>query len=120
MYDNRSLITYTRVSKSTFSGWGVFLNVTRITPGQIIEECVVFPLTNDQPDILSDHRLAWTDESDAMASGNANLYNHSDDPNVEFQFDVDNRIINIVSIKELHRGDELFKKYACPLWWTSA
>jgi len=106
----------TFVAKSPVHGWGVFAS-SDLHPGQIIEECVVFEISNEFPDILKDHRLAWTDTHDVMASGNANLYNHSDDPSVVFESNFEFTKILIRAVKPVQAGEELFKKYACPIWW---
>jgi hypothetical protein len=110
------LISRVRVGPSSIqnAGWGVFATDS-VVSGDVLEECVVFPL--DNYDVLSDHRLAWTEQEDAMASGCANLYNHSDTANVRFVLDHEAKLIRIVALRDLQVGEELFKKYCCPVWW---
>ncbi len=104
------------IALSPVHGWGVFARCN-LEPQQLVEECVAFELSNEYPDVLAHYRLAWTDAYDAMASGSANLYNHSDDPNVEFKNNIEQKTITVRAIKAIAAGEELFKKYVCPVWW---
>ena len=117
--NNMNLISKVVIKKSLIenAGWGVFVT-ENVNKGDLVEECVVFPLSNEL-DGLDDYRLMWTEEADAMASGCGNIYNHSDDPNVEFTFVFDMNIIKVYALKDLNVGDELFKKYSCPLWFSA-
>lgn len=84
--------------------------------GAVVEECIAFPFYAEAS-VLSDHRLAWTENQDAMASGYACLYNHSDEPNVAFTYDQGRRRIFVITLRAVQRGEELFKRYACEPWW---
>jgi len=116
---NMSLVSKVEIRKSLIegAGWGAFITED-VMKGALIEECVVFPLSNEL-DGLDDYRLKWTEKDDAMGSGCANIYNHSEDPNVEFSYIFDLNIIRIHALKNLTRGQELYKKYSCQLWFTA-
>jgi SET domain-containing protein len=52
-----------------------------------------------------------------MASGYACLYNHSDDPNVVLEYEKEQVLIRVRTLRDITCGEELFKRYACAPWW---
>jgi hypothetical protein len=105
------------IHPSAFHGLGVFTE-SWIAEGTRIELCQVLPLRG-VPDntALWDHQLAWTDECDAIASGCALFYNHSDVPNVKMIRDIEGEEIQVIALRDIDVGEELLVKYACKPWW---
>lgn len=103
----------------TTHGFGVF-STTAFLRGTVIEEYRVFPFSAPDyvmKDALSDYRLAWSQYEDVMASGYACLYNHSDDPNVALEYEKEQVLIRVRTLRDITCGEELFKRYACAPWW---
>jgi SET domain-containing protein len=111
-----------RISPSSIpdAGLGVFA-CRPIRMGEIIEECCVIPFDNGVPvpenTALWDYQLAWLDGIDAIASGAALFYNHSDMPNATAVRDIENRKLEIIAISDIDENDEIFVLYKCDPWW---
>jgi hypothetical protein len=105
------------VLPSPVHGLGVFAG-SDFHERQLVEICRVVPLRR-VPDHtgLWEHQLAWTDECDAIASGGALFYNHSDTPNVRMIRHLEENVIKVVAIREIRYGEEMFIQYACKPWW---
>ena len=89
------LLSKVEIKKSLLEGarWDTFLTED-VSKGDLVEECVVFPLSNEL-DGLNDYR-------------------HSENPNIEFTYLFDMNLIRIYALKDLTKGQELYKKYSCP------
>jgi hypothetical protein len=105
------------IQPSAVQGLGVFAG-ENLEKNQIVEVCVVLPLRGVPDNTgLWNHQLAWTEECDAIASGNALFYNHSDNANVRMIRDIPGSSIVVVATRGILYGEELFVKYACKPWW---
>lgn len=107
------------VKNSDTHGWGVFTS-SDISKGDIVEECVIpidiIPLDNPA---LINYRFIWssrkpgaTIEGYCLALGFGSIYNHSEeDPNVDWDIDVELRILRFVAIRDIRANEELFHDY---------
>lgn len=111
VYVDTSTLNNERVN----AGRGVFA-AERYKAGTVIETCIAMLLPY-QSSALENYKLAWDDSNDAVATGCAMLYNHSENPNVVFENDMSERLIRIRTLKDVSAHEELFKKYACAVWW---
>ncbi len=89
-----------------------------ITEGSIIEICPVIIINPEETTTihktqLHDYYFIWDIEtgSSAIALGYGSLYNHSDDPNSEFEVDRSNQTIRFVALKHILAGTELTVNY---------
>lgn len=105
----------TLIYRSPIHGFGIIATEPIMTD-EVIEKCVAIPCPQ-VAGVLDDYRLDWTENEDAIATGNALIYNHSDTPNVKFIKNIENRTITIKAIRNISIGEELFKKYVCGPWW---
>ncbi|KAG0249844.1 hypothetical protein BG011_008878 [Mortierella polycephala] len=53
----------------------------------------------------------------ALALGLGSMFNHSNDPNVGFQRDFDNKLIRYTALREIYPGEELCISYGTNLWF---
>ena len=115
VYKNR--MVRISIEPSAVHGLGVFAG-EEIAPGALIETCYVLALIG-VPDETSlwEHQLSWTEESDAIASGCALFYNHSDTPNVKMLRDIEGEAIQVFALRKIEDNEELFVQYACKPWW---
>ena len=110
-------------------GFGVFA-AADFEFGELIETCLALPFPNDAvgDDILSDHRLEWSETHDCMGTGYAMLYNHADNPNclmvrvpgeLAGDFPPPHRpdALLVVAHRRIMRGEQLLIKYKCTPWW---
>jgi len=102
------------------AGLGVFTS-HHVFAGEVIEECVVIPFDKGTPvpenTALWDYQLEWIDGIDAIASGAALFYNHSDIPNAQMIRDVENLRLKITALKYIAENTEIFVRYKCDPWW---
>lgn len=122
------------IADSIIHGRGVFAE-DYYYQGEVVETCVAIPFEYHEcpadfpglmwleqpivpvPDGLANYQLYWTDTHDAVATGCALMYNHSDDPNVEFVNDYEKNLIYVKALRFIQKDDELVKKYKCGKWW---
>jgi len=122
------------VSNSKIHGRGVFTDV-ELFPGQLIEQChVIHPENKSWENLDSNYRknffswpqLAsnWRDllkNKESLSPlditypvcvlGFAMVYNHSQDPNVIFEFNAENNVIEFRAFKKISLGEELLICY---------
>jgi SET domain-containing protein len=87
-----------------------------IKQGEIIEECPVVLVPHSQLDPLSNtvlnyYEFVWDETNEAIAFGYGSLYNHSANPNVEFSFDYDRRVIIFSAKHDIQVDEEMFIDY---------
>jgi SET domain-containing protein len=119
-----------RVEKSKIHGYGVF-TYEDIRKGDIIEECVVpfdtisygYSYLGEKAiqfnsEILQNYRFAAPMNEQmketkffVMPLGNAAIYNHSDDPNVEWYHDTEHRLIVFRALRDIEADEELCHYY---------
>lgn len=102
------------VKKSGIQGYGVFADKD-LYPGDVIEECYCLYL-NERTERLSNYYFNprfknqsedWT----CLALGYGSIYNHSDVPNAEFDFDHANYLEIFTATRFIRRDDEIFISY---------
>lgn len=98
-------------------GWGVFTNQD-IKEGEIVEYCYCLPEKYTE----SQHRnyiyLLGDQTDDAyLVLGYGMIYNHSYDPNIQWEIiDFNRRIIKFVAIKDIYANEELRHNYGSVYW----
>ena len=112
LYTHKHLL----VKNSPISGMGVF-SIGDIKAGEIIEECHHIPLTqqfNEIDKFLQTYIFSWPKGHGRCATvvlGFGSIYNHSKEPNVDWETDEERNIVVFKTIKDINSGDELFTNY---------
>ena len=104
------------VKKSMLHGWGVFTS-SEIKKGDIVEECIIpYDMIPMNTNALINYRFIWPDISFKAAEelgidvefsgyclplGFGSIYNHSKDPNIDWDIDVSERIVQFVAVKDI-------------------
>ncbi|OWY22254.1 SET domain-containing protein [Sphingobacteriales bacterium UPWRP_1] len=117
------------VNISPGKGRGVFA-AHPLKAGEIIEICPVLVLPpNNRPQIdntkLYDYYFLWgEDQSEiAIALGYGSLYNHSYQPNAEYEADYDSNTLTFICYKDIDADEEITVNYNCdtdddtPVWF---
>ena len=111
-------------------GWGVFTS-SEIKKGDIVEECIIpYDMIPMNTNALINYRFIWPDISFKAAEelgidvefsgyclplGFGSIYNHSKDPNIDWDIDVSERIVQFVAVKDIKVDEELLFNYRSPL-----
>jgi SET domain-containing protein len=105
------------IGQSAERGRGVF-TAEPVAPGDIIEIChvIVFPpedLDKIHATHLHDYYFLWGDKMDhgAIALGYGSLYNHAQEPNAEYELDLEDEVITIICLKAIQPGEEVTIDY---------
>ena len=120
------------IAPSENRGRGVF--TTRNIPANtVIEISPVIELSpNDRKQIegtkLFYYIFEWgkSKRKAAMALGYISMYNHSFEPNCEYEMDYENGNMTVRTIKQVKKGEELFFNYngvpedKSPLWFKTS
>ncbi len=116
------------VKESPGKGLGVFAR-NPIMKGDVVEVAPVRVLSVKERDHLikdvpplADYDFYWSDRpeaSGAIAFGYAELYNHSENPNVDLVRSEQNRTISFVAKQDIHIGEELCFDYGIELWFDA-
>lgn len=96
------------VQKSPIHGYGVFAQQD-IQEGDIVEECLGLPL-----DCLSDDLINYVFNVKGqivLLMGFGSIYNHADDPNVAYEYDVASRVMTLKAKRLIREGEEIFISY---------
>jgi len=102
------------IKNSLIHGYGVFADES-IKVDDIIEECWVF-LLDYQPTALA-HYLFQAGAASAFPAGNGALYNHSPNPNANYEYDVSNNLITFTAREAIKPGQEILIDYG-PNWFA--
>jgi SET domain-containing protein len=104
-----------RFGPSTIHGLGVFA-VADLPKKSLIEICPVIlipeshlPLIDQTP--LFDYYYSWPTGEGAVALGLGSMYNHAPEPNATYEINVENRTIEIVTIRFIRAGEEVTISY---------
>ena len=101
-----------------------------IHEGDIIEIAPVVVLAKEDIECLDRTKLyeyyfLWGEKLDipALVMGYGSLFNHSDDPNAEFEFDLDSDNMHFLAIRDISAGIEITTDYRAgkpeqALWFT--
>ncbi len=112
-------------------GRGVFTSEA-ISKGTIIEISPVIIMTGDErthldKTLLHDYIFEWGDDAKecCMALGYVAVYNHSYESNCEYQMDYENDFIQIITMRDIEKDEELFFNYngtwndKTPIWFEA-
>lgn len=105
------------IDNTAYMGRGVFAR-TALKPDTLIEIAPVIVMSKkdrsllDQT-VLHDYIFEWGNKSRqcCMALGYVALYNHSYQPNCEYEMNFKAQIITIKTVRNIEAGDELFINY---------
>ncbi len=101
----------TFVKDTSLKGRGVFA-ATDIKKNELIEAChLILMDLNDVHGALESYIYEYSSKTAAIALGHGSLYNHSDDPNSEFEFDFKKRILKVRAVKTILKGSEITVDY---------
>lgn len=107
----------TYVSRSLISGRGVIAGKS-FQAGELIETAyaIVIPAREGKrwldDDVMNHYTYDWGYGRSAIATGTAELYNHSDTPNVDFEIDTDEGEIVFRALRDIDANEELFIRYS--------
>ena len=102
---------------SEIQGLGVF-TAAKIPSGSIVEICPLISLSAEDRSVihqtkLHDYYFSWGENEDeaAIVLGFGSLYNHSNDPNAEFNVDLKEQVMIFSSIREITEAEEITVDY---------
>ncbi|MFC5464284.1 SET domain-containing protein [Lederbergia graminis] len=107
---------------------GVF--ATRdINKGELLHEAPVISYPNDQHQhiektILADYAFEYGENHSAILLGYGMLFNHSYEPNANYEIDFKNHTFNFYAYRNIKKGDEILINYngdvddKDPLWFN--
>lgn len=73
--------------------------------------------------VLDEYLLYWSEEEGrelAMGEGLLMIYNHSHDPNVEFETGPEPDTMSVIALRDIAEGEELTYDYGVSLWFEAA
>jgi SET domain-containing protein len=71
--------------------------------------------------VFDEYLLYWSDDPArivAMGGGLLMIYNHSTEPNVEFQTGPEPETMSVIALRDIAAGEELLYDYDVPLWFV--
>ncbi|MBX2871945.1 MAG: SET domain-containing protein [Saprospiraceae bacterium] len=105
------------ITDSDLGGRGVFTS-SPIPKGSIIEIAPVLVIPGVQrktldKTIIHDYYFIWgaKDQQVALILGNGSIYNHSFDPNAEYQPDFDGQTMSFFALENIEAGIEITVNY---------
>ena len=108
------------LSESSVHGFGIFADKD-YNIGDTLELC--YYLVTDDSDmndtcVLHDYVFSTPNEEEEylVPLGNAMIYNHSSEPNAEWEIHDDNNFIRFKAIKFIKKGEEIFHDYGEEYW----
>ena len=113
------------VQDSPLHGQGVFA-LRDFAKGEILERCPYLVIDDDDlsdATRLQDYLFTSPDNPHdyLCVMGYGMMYNHSDDPNAEWQIDDDDlRFVCFLAKKDISAGDEILQDYGRDYWDTRA
>lgn len=121
--DKLKRCTKLQVKKSQIGGYGVFA-AKDIKEGDILEEAIFVRTGYRSKELMHDElrQILYTYPCDCddckyrgrylvLASGFINLYNHSEPPDVKFDWFLKKRFIRVSAIRDIEKGTEVFHNY---------
>ena len=101
------------VKRSHLHRWGVFALVD-IEKDELLEEAPYFVVPQNEADAAPScnvYTYSLSANNLLIGTGCACLYNHSYEPNVDYDIDKVNQVIRHYSIKDIAEGEELMLDY---------
>lgn len=99
--------------------WGVFAN-DFIPKGTVIEIARALKLKNShlfqKGNVLNDYVFRLNDNESMIAFGFGSLFNHSDNPSIDYEVEKDRVIYS--TIQDIPSGQEIFISYGTD-WWKN-
>jgi len=120
-----------RVGEAQGKGRGVFAQ-HRLRKGQVIERApvVVIPAAEVkyiEKTVLNAYVYTWGPNNDcALALGLASIYNHSYEPNADFEKHLGEKVLVISALRDIEEGEEITINYNGPpedqtaIWFQGA
>jgi uncharacterized protein len=103
------------VKKSPIHGFGVFADKD-IRKGEKLEECC-FVFSDSEDEVIIDY-IFEAGKRYALLFGYGSLYNHADDPNAEYAFNLKRRVATFKAARAIKKGEEIFVSYGDE-WFTT-
>ena len=108
-------------------GRGVFA-MRDIREGEVIEIAPVVPVAKgnviENGDAPDGYLLQWDADTEgeeyAMPLGYVMLYNHSSEPTIVIESDMEEYTMTVKAARDIQSGEELTWNYACELWFDKA
>lgn len=111
------------IKSSDIHGLGVFAT-KRIKKGELIEESpyLILPIpTGERSSLLMNYRFAWPKgigwRDHVVGLGYASYYNHSNDPNADWNSDLDTNTFKFTALRDIKPGEEIFVWYGDENYW---
>ena len=108
---------YLYLKSTTNKGRGIFTR-EKIAANTLIEESPVIVMSAEDRNLLDktllhDYIFEWGDNKDkcCMALGFIPIYNHSYSSNCEYFMDFEKEIIQVKTVREIEKGEELTINY---------
>ena len=101
------------IRKSNLHEWGVFATED-IEPMEILEETPYFVVWDEEykaASYITTYSYGMRDDMSAIPLGAAGLYNHSETPNAESNFNEYHRYITHFASKKINAGEEICIDY---------
>jgi SET domain-containing protein len=105
------------VRKSDVHGYGVFAK-NDIRTGQILEEChlLLWDKSLGHGDYMRSYRFSFPryakEHENCLPLGFGCIYNCSENPNIEWKCDEENKLIIFYTIKNIKKDKELYHNYS--------
>lgn len=103
------------VKKSSMHGYGVFAE-KNLKKGELIEECYAL-ISRGGDKKLEDYYFDAKGKY-ALLTGFGSIYNHSDEPNAEYDINPKKCLAVIKADKAIRKGEEIFVSYG-EEWFSS-
>ena len=107
------------VRLSDLSGYGVFTREA-LAEGDLLEECLTLRVELEA--VGTGDYVFEIEDGDGLAPllplGYGALYNHSDRPNAEWEFDPDTDLLSFFAARDVAPGEELLFDYGRSYWET--
>lgn len=106
-------------------GWGVFTSAA-LPAGTLVERApfLILDLGVTQAPPLSDYVFRLSDEEGselydqrALVLGWGSLYNHNDDPSLEYAMILEQQLFEFTTRRAVRAGEQLFVSYGA-VWWN--
>jgi SET domain-containing protein len=107
------------VRLSNIAGYGVFTREA-LAEGDLLEECLTLRI--ELGAVGTGEYVFEIEDGDGLAPllplGYGALYNHSDRPSAEWEFDPDTDLLSFFAARDVAAGEELLFDYGRPYWET--
>lgn len=90
----------------------------KFNTGDIIESCPIIKDESSQINngVIGDYLFKGTENKSIVGLGYCSLYNHSDDNNATWKINEQDNKMDIIAIKDIKDGEEIFLNYGDGYW----